>query len=201
MRDSIYIDETYTLAAIARQNQARMTELRELFDRATKARKARKSADLPSAKRIGEIIKEKNACARIAIIFAAVTAESFIYSFAVKTWSRSYVERHLERLGLVSKWVLIPRLAKSIELPSESQAFKLLDRLVKNRNAVVHAKPKSFDLAKATFAELEAYFSRHIEQADQAIEALDALIPFASLFVPPAFARAHLGGIDDEDEP
>lgn len=200
MRDPIYIDETYTFAAIARQNQARMTELRELFDRAMKARKARKGPDIPSDKRIGEIIKEKNACARIAIIFAAVAAESFIYSFAVKTWSRSYVERHLERLDLVSKWVLIPPLAIGIELPRDGRAYQLLKQLVTNRNALVHAKPKSFDLAKTTFAELEDYFSRHVEQADHAIQALDALIPFASQFVRPEFAQAHLGGIE-EDEP
>lgn len=193
----IKIDETSEFASIARQNHLRMKELREIFDHAMTARTAGEALEIPTAERIGTIIKEKNRCARIAVVFAAVAAESFIYSFALTGFSRSYVKRHLEKLDLVSKWVLIPRLIGGVELPQDGQAFELLSLLVKSRNALVHAKTRSFDLAATTFDQLESHFSRHIEQAERAIETLDALITFASTFVQPEFAEAHLGGHED----
>jgi len=75
-----------------------------------------------------------------AVTFGAMCLESFIYDYAANSFSDTYVRKYLDKLELVSKWVVIPRLTTGKDFPRESKAFEDLRRLIKERNDLVHAK-------------------------------------------------------------
>ena len=47
----------------------------------------------------------------LAIVFAGMTLEAVIYDFAARHLGEEYVKQHIDRLDLVSKWVIVPQLA------------------------------------------------------------------------------------------
>jgi hypothetical protein len=78
--------------------------------------------------------------ALITICFSAMCLEAFIYDYAARNISDSYAHRYLDKLDVVSKWVVIPQLATGKEFPTSSHAFGLLRFLVTTRNQLVHFK-------------------------------------------------------------
>jgi hypothetical protein len=54
-----------------------------------------------------------------AIIFAGIAAESIIYDFSARYLGDSYVEAHLDKLDLVSKWIVVPRMVCGAEMPKD----------------------------------------------------------------------------------
>lgn len=48
----------------------------------------------------------------ISIIFSALTVESFI-NYGILKLTRNYFEKHLDKLSVESKWVIIPRLVNN----------------------------------------------------------------------------------------
>ncbi|MDE3035165.1 MAG: hypothetical protein KGJ14_04250, partial [Nitrospirota bacterium] len=76
----------------------------------------------------------------ITIVFCALVVEGYIYDYAARRLSDNFVEAHLDKLGTVSKWVLVPRLVTGKEFPKGSKGFELLKELVANRNSLIHSK-------------------------------------------------------------
>lgn len=131
--------------------------------------------------------------AAITIIFAAATAEGYIYDFAARALGDSFVEKNLDKLSTQSKWILIPRLVSNHEIKTDSRAYQLLVLLTKARNEIVH--PKTEDmlvLRKEQLARRIEHAARLPKRADEAIAALDALgneaAKFDSFFAPSYFA-------------
>lgn len=77
----------------------------------------------------------------ITIVFAAFYLEAYIYIFAQKYLSRKYIAKHLEKLSLESKWIIIPKLITGKDYPTGSQAYQDLIKVVKLRNDLAHPKP------------------------------------------------------------
>jgi hypothetical protein len=77
-----------------------------------------------------------------AVTFATMCLEAFIYDYAAHYFSDTYVKRYIDKLDLISKWVLVPKLAIGRDFTRDSKAFEYLVKLAKFRNELVHAKSK-----------------------------------------------------------
>lgn len=107
------------------------------------------------------------------VVFAALCLEAFIYDYAARCFSNSYVDNYLDKLNLVAKWVVIPKLVLGKEFPRDSQAFECLVKLKKARDTLVHAKSKqepSSDEERAKMLdELEQKETENFENAYTAV--------------------------------
>ena len=75
-----------------------------------------------------------------AVIFGAMCLEAFIYDYAAHNFTDTYVKNYLDKLDVVSKWVVVVRLVTGKDFPKESKAFAGLKELIKKRNDFVHSK-------------------------------------------------------------
>ncbi|MBI3231256.1 MAG: hypothetical protein HYZ45_14165 [Burkholderiales bacterium] len=82
------------------------------------------------------------------VVFSAMCVEAAIFDFAAIHLGDSYSEQYLDKLDLVSKWLVIPRLACSTGLAERGAAINSLRTLVKFRNSLAHQKSKPLDLQK-----------------------------------------------------
>ena len=88
---------------------------------------------------ISLLVKKEKHWAK-AVTFGAMCLEAFIYDYAAHNFSDAYVKNYIDKLDLVSKWVIIPRLILGRDFPRDAKAFEYLVKLVKYRNELVHAK-------------------------------------------------------------
>jgi len=127
--------------------------------------------------------EEDDSCL-IAIVFSALAVESYIYDYAARNLTDSFVKAHLDKLDVVSKWVVITRLVTRKDFPKDENAYQLLRKLIRNRNHVVHYKSVKFlvwdkrssDVVVSDAAQNKFRFSHTLlEKAKEAIQALDGL--------------------------
>lgn len=123
------------------------------------------------AARIREVADEH---AAIAVVFACAACELYINNLGGRALGDSYFEKHLDRLDLVSKWVVIPRLVHGHVIDKGGRAFELLRLLVGARNELMHPKSEAFDWDKFDAQARKPPKSRFVV-AREAIEALDIL--------------------------
>lgn len=90
-----------------------------------------------------QIESEKRECKILAVISTALFLEAYIYDYAARMESASYVDKYLDKLDPVAKWAVIPRLLSPPGLARDSDAFGRLKRLFKLRNDLVHHKTKA----------------------------------------------------------
>ncbi|MHC4456084.1 MAG: hypothetical protein ACYS0I_03160 [Planctomycetota bacterium] len=76
------------------------------------------------------------------IVFGAMCLEAFIYDYAAHHFTDTFAKNYLDKLDLLSKWVVIPKLVTGKDFPTNSQAFKCLKELKTARNALVHHKSR-----------------------------------------------------------
>ena len=106
----------------------------------------------------------------------------------------NYLKNYLDKLDLVSRWVVFPKLFDAFEFPTEGQAFQRLRTLVSVRNEIAHSKSSTIDLSKFTPEQAhERIFGLH-KQADTGIECLDLLAKVAVQFDPDAGEFLGLAG-------
>jgi hypothetical protein len=74
------------------------------------------------------------------LIFGTMSLEAFIYDYAAHYLTDTYVKKYLDKLDVVSKWVIVVRVVTGTDFPTGSQAFQHLKELVSSRNKLVHAK-------------------------------------------------------------
>jgi hypothetical protein len=76
----------------------------------------------------------------IAVVFGVMALENFIYLYASDALRHDFCNKYLDKLDLVSKWIVFPKLVTSKEIDPYSEAINQLHELVKVRNRLVHAK-------------------------------------------------------------
>jgi len=102
----------------------------------------------------------------VLVVFAAMSAEAYIYDYAARNLGDAFVKDHLDKIDTVSKWILIPKLITGRELPRRSHWQAPLKKLVQTRNSITHYKswdPLSQPTSK-TWGKLSK-FSDDIHQA------------------------------------
>jgi hypothetical protein len=138
---------------------------------------------------------EANKCFTLVIVFSAIAVEAYIYDYASRNLSDTYVKNYLDKLDPVSKWGIIPRLITGKELPRDHRWFEILNKLIKQRNSIVHEKssspPVKFDDAREYFKKAHQHTAMIYETAGEAIELLDLLITEMKSFDP-----SEIGWID-----
>lgn len=80
-----------------------------------------------------------------AIVFSSMCVESAINNYAGAQLGDNYTEKHLYKLDVVSKWVVIPKLACGKSIDKSGPAFNALKKLVKARNNLIHNKSTEYD--------------------------------------------------------
>ncbi|MEW6492181.1 MAG: hypothetical protein AB1589_06660 [Cyanobacteriota bacterium] len=138
MRISIY----GSLVNIARENLALALSCQKMLEPLSEklASLTGDDADYCRDVEIGSVKNKLSNYCLVTIVFAALAVEGYIYDYAARNLSDRFVDQHLDRLDVVSKWVVIPNLITGQDFPKEGNAFRLLKQLIKNRNYIVHNK-------------------------------------------------------------
>lgn len=85
-----------------------------------------------------------------AIVFSAMSLEAAIYDFASIYLGDEYVRDHLDRLDVISKWLVVLRFVTGVKLPKDEAPYAALKSLIVERNRLVHSKSSPFDLGNQT---------------------------------------------------
>jgi hypothetical protein len=80
------------------------------------------------------------------IVFIAMCIEAAAFDFSAIQLGDSYTKLYLDKLDLVSKWVVVPKLVSGKSLKKTSPALNSLKALVKSRNSLVHHKSLPFEI-------------------------------------------------------
>jgi hypothetical protein len=128
-----------------------------------------------------ELDHEVTRCAIETIVFSAMYLEACIYDFAAHQLGDSYVNKHIDKLDLPSKFVIVPRLVTGREINKGGLAFSALTMLVSARNALVHTKSSRVIIEDADVFEKqkEASETKHRKLHDDAHTAMKAMILMA----------------------
>lgn len=92
-----------------------------------------------------EVCTQRDIAGVETIVFAAMCFESAIYDYAADHLGDTYVKEHLDKLDVLSKWVLIMRLVAGYEFQKSHAPYAALKGLVSARNKLVHSKSEPFD--------------------------------------------------------
>ncbi|MGH9327479.1 MAG: hypothetical protein ACRD2B_12455 [Terriglobia bacterium] len=78
----------------------------------------------------------------VAVVFAALTLEAFINDYARERLSKGYFENYLDKLDVIAKWIVLPRVILGKQLDPGGSGMNSLRWLVRLRNELGHYKSK-----------------------------------------------------------
>lgn len=109
-----------------------------------------------------------------AIVFAAMCFESAIYEYAANHLGDSYVQEHLDKLDVLSKWLVVLRVVAGYEMRKDRAPYGALKALISARNRLVHSKsePIDFDNIESQLARVRADSEKHNAAVHNAYRAL-----------------------------
>jgi hypothetical protein len=118
--------------------------------------------------------------ASIVIVFSAIAIESYIYDYAARHLSDSFVQDYLDKLDVIGKLVVIPRLITGKELHRNRKWFSLIKNIVKARNLIVHSKsstpPFTVEGAHRYLEKIKNTDELFLQSARHAVELLNTLV-------------------------
>lgn len=162
-------------AEVARRHLA---EVEEMFSRRNEIRAVMPDSEIACYEQCEELdpidaaIDEK---AISAIVFAGMALEAYIYDYGARKVGEAMVEQHLDRMSLLDKWVTYPLIATGKPFPKDRQGYELLKKLVKSRNALVHARSKLIVLSELPDGFEDRNKQELVEAARAAIQAMEAV--------------------------
>lgn len=71
-------------------------------------------------------------------MFSALSAEAFINYYEVNKISANYFKNYLDKLDVISKWIIIPKLVTGNSIDTGSHSVQKLNSLISLRNKLVH---------------------------------------------------------------
>lgn len=107
----------------------------------------------------------------LTIVFSALSLEACINNYAIERLSKSYLKNYLDKLDLVSKWIIIPRIVTGQQLDPGSEPIQNLRWLVNQRNNLVHFKTK-----KVKSGQFEASHFLWPVQAEKALDTVRIVV-------------------------
>ena len=78
--------------------------------------------------------------ATIVVVFCIISLECYIYNYASRKLGEKFCRKHIEKMNLHTKWIVVPKLTTGKGISADHQGIGLLRKLVKARNAIVHLK-------------------------------------------------------------
>lgn len=117
-----------------------------------------------------------------AIIFAALCVEAAINDYAGIHFGDTYSKKHLQNLDVISKWVVLPKLACGKSIDKSGPTFNALTQLIKSRNNLVHNKSKEITrenpISPDTLFKAETSFNSDFENSLKALYLLSMEMDF-----------------------
>lgn len=107
----------------------------------------------------------------VSVVFSALSLEAFINDYANRRLSKSYFDNYLDKLDLVSKWIVIPLIITGSQIDTGSQGINNLRWLVRVRNELVHYKSK---IKKVSEVGWEDWIN--LEDAEKSCETVPILV-------------------------
>lgn len=127
---------------LAVDNWRRIRQLKREHDGLQKQLGRDKSADDDIADQLARKNDAIGELALVVIVFCAFTLEAYINDYAINRLSKNYLKNYLDKLDLVAKWVVIPRLVSREQLDPGSRPLQHIAWLVELRNKLAHYKSK-----------------------------------------------------------
>ncbi|EPF64132.1 hypothetical protein [Pseudomonas syringae] len=107
------------------------------------------------------------------IVFSAMAVEAAVFDLAAIQLSDKVATLYLDKMDLLGKWMIVPRLICGRSLKENGPAFNCLKGLVKARNALVHHKSMEWDReGKAERAMADRWSKFEKDQVPNAFKAL-----------------------------
>lgn len=78
------------------------------------------------------------------VIFLSSFLESYFFDLSAVALGQRYTEKHIEKLDLASKIILIPRLITGKEIDKSLHYWEEIKNLIKWRNKIIHNKTKDW---------------------------------------------------------
>jgi hypothetical protein len=94
-------------------------------------------------KELSRYVETAQAQAAITVVFTTIVIESFIHNYAARKLGENFAKKHVEKMALLTKWLIIPKLVTGKDIPSDHRGLELLSKLVTARNMLVHLKGKN----------------------------------------------------------
>ena len=95
-------------------------------------------------------IAEKNdrigRLALIVVVFCVTSLEAYINDYAISHLSKNYLKTYLDKLDLLSKWIVIPRITTGTQLDAGAKPLQDLSWLISLRNKLVHYKSRTVSI-------------------------------------------------------
>lgn len=107
----------------------------------------------------------------IVIVFSAFTLEAYINHYGLSRLSQDYFSSYLDKLDLLAKWLVIPRIVTGKNLNPGSAAMKDLSWLVSFRNRLTHFKSNT-----ATLEEIKESGWLWYENAERAVKTVKRIV-------------------------
>jgi len=129
--------------------------------------------------KISNIDIELAKLASVTIVFTMISVEAYIYDYAARNYSDSFIKKYIDKLDPISKWVIVPKLITGKELSRRGEWFQLFRNLIRERNSIIHSKSSE---APYTNEDFQKYADKQKEsrasffkKAKEAIDLLDIL--------------------------
>lgn len=81
----------------------------------------------------------------LAVISTAFFLESYIYDYGARKESGSFVDKYVDKLEPVAKWIIVSRLVCPPGLAPSDDVFEKVRKLFKLRNDLIHHKTRVGD--------------------------------------------------------
>jgi hypothetical protein len=107
------------------------------------------------------------------VVYASMALEAYIYDYASRELGKRFVENHIDRLNIQSKYIVATQLITQSKFPKEQEVYRRLDQMVKFRNKLVHSKSIQFDPTNQEL--LEKQYNVHFKQFEEARNAIKAM--------------------------
>jgi hypothetical protein len=107
----------------------------------------------------------------VAIMFAALSVEAFINHYGITHLTRPFFKKHLDRMSIRDKWVIIPRLTVGKAIDTNGQPYQRLCTLFTLRDKLVHFKSPEFSPDSIRTSDIIG-----LSEAENAIEAVRTLV-------------------------
>jgi hypothetical protein len=88
----------------------------------------------------------------VVVVFTVTFLEAYVQNYASRRLGSAFSER-LDRLDVVSKWLIVPRLVTFEKVNRDHPGVELLRGLVRARNAIVHSKSGGI----STYEEMQGF--------------------------------------------
>jgi hypothetical protein len=133
--------------------------------------------EVPEEKELSRFAETTEGQASIVVVFTAIVLESFIQNYAARKLGANFAEQHVDKMALLTKWLVVPRLAVGQAIPPDHPAMELLRRLIAARNGIAHLKAKNmpWESVPDTLRRLKPSGRRLIEAGLSAFECMGGL--------------------------